>query len=445
MTSLYSSPAPLTAPIVTSNHVVLKWSPSTPLDTAPVLTGELVTFELVSLSWAEGVIGGVLATEYDIYRSVDGGSFALLDTVTGLEFDDATVDLEAESYAYYVVARVDYAESDASNEVSFGGETGGIVELFDVNDISSWPSVGQCTCIDVDPVNNRLFFSASDRTQSVYLSFIKVFDIDEAGDITEVFSETIELLPDEDAFTTFRDYFSIIYGGDGKVYVPRHSGMTTYDYDEETGALTLSKHTYEFDSFPSGRVGKLSPIVMSPGGVRYLVCSAGRNDTLQSCPLPAGEDHGDCIRTPRETYYNYCAKLTEEIFYVADSSGNNLTRNSIDSDGVITLLDSVVTGMATSGLDNGDHVHCNVYNGYVYAQETSAAQIPPLEPTRRWPITNLSTGTLGAAEDGYWDFRGDYQYMMAMCSPGLRQALEHNGHTYFIRRADGNLDLLSRT
>ena len=437
---------------VASNVVTVVGSdfPEPTPDAGPVLEGEFVSINQIDLSWTAVTINGHPVDNYEVYRSDDGGPSALLTTVSGvtLSYSDATTDLDTTGYSYYVRGLLTAGSkvTEPSNVVAFG-EIGGIVELYDVRNAPGFPEIGIASSIDVDPVNNRLFLSSTPRTAGNFTSHLKVWDIDENGDVSEVYSETIAAEPGEVDFLNFRSFGALYYPGGSKVHVVRWSGMSTYNYNTATGTMALSSYSNDLHNYPAGRYGLYNGVVMMPGGNPILVTSAGRNSFLQAVAVPVNADQGLIVNTSRETYFNVVAKLTdsETIFYVADSSGNNLTRNSVNAAGTITQLDSVATGMATSGLDDGDAVHCAVYNGYVYAQQVTSIGNPILQPTRRWPILDASTGVLGAAEDGAWDFRADYVYLKTLNNPGGRQCLTHNGHTYFIRASDGDLHKLFRT
>lgn len=75
----------------------------------PVLTGQIVTpdsEEVAELDWtAAGSLTGSTITSYQIWRAVDNGAFALLDSVDGatLTYTDSTI-LPNTLYSYYVVA-----------------------------------------------------------------------------------------------------------------------------------------------------------------------------------------------------------------------------------------------------------------------------------------------------------------------------------------------------
>ena len=76
--------------------------------TAPVLSGLLSEDEdTIDLSWTAGVAGTFPIVSYSLFRSVDGGAFTLLTSVTfGLPRVYADTDVDAGStYAYFVIAR----------------------------------------------------------------------------------------------------------------------------------------------------------------------------------------------------------------------------------------------------------------------------------------------------------------------------------------------------
>lgn len=326
--------------------------------------------------------------------------------------------------------------------VGSASSVGGFTLDYDVNDYPSFPSSGQICCIEIDAINARLLLIASDRDGTASkTSHLKVFDIEGDGTLTEVQSYPIQN-NGEINFPNYIDWFAMYLAG-SKLHIGYSHGIRTYDYSSTDGSLSLSKQT---DDTPvAGNHGFVHGIVFHKGTDAVYVTSAGKSRNLTSWFLPEGADHTGPTYHSRNTYYSELAKFDDTYFWVADTDGANIRRYSVDAVGAFTELESYTTnGLATSGTGSGNQVSLLHQGGYVYAQQTVLESIPALQPTRRWPVID-GVGTLGTREDGAWDFRGDLPSLLLYSNPGKRAAITFNGHTYFIRQSDGNLDQLLHT
>lgn len=90
-------------PSAPSNVMCVTADSSTPQASAPVLSGNIVGTD-VDLSWTASTISGSTITNYQIWKSIDSGAFALLTTLGNvLAYADSTT-TTGHTYQYYVIA-----------------------------------------------------------------------------------------------------------------------------------------------------------------------------------------------------------------------------------------------------------------------------------------------------------------------------------------------------
>lgn len=113
--------------------------------TVPVLSGEIIAGPTNELNWTASTVPGSVINAYDIFRSIDGGSFSQYASVAGnvLTFQDPAADPTKHSYTYYVVAIPDAGQDSApSNQVTLteAGPASFLVES--VEDFIAFPFAG---------------------------------------------------------------------------------------------------------------------------------------------------------------------------------------------------------------------------------------------------------------------------------------------------------------